>query len=87
MSARALDISSGSDRYHLLQGTSMAAPHITGIVALMLQKNPRLTQSQISECLTRTAHADGFTQAVPNDTWGHGKVDAQASVGLCPDPP
>jgi subtilisin family serine protease len=87
MSARALDISSGSDRYHLLQGTSMAAPHITGIVALMLQKNPGLTQSQISDCLTRTAHADGFTQAVPNDTWGHGKVDAQASVGLCPDPP
>jgi subtilisin family serine protease len=87
MSARAPEISNGSDQYHLLSGTSMAAPHIAGIVALMLQKDPELTQSQISDCLTRTAHADGFTQAVPNNTWGHGKVDAQASVGLCPDPP
>ena len=86
MSMRAPNIMSGSDRYHLLQGTSMAAPHVTGIVALMLQKNNGLTQSQISDCLTRTAHSDGFTQAVPNDTWGHGKVDAQASFGLCPEP-
>jgi subtilisin family serine protease len=57
MSARAPNISIGNDRYHLLPGTSMAAPHVTGIVALMLQKNPGLTQSQISDCLTRMAHS------------------------------
>ncbi|MEM2094396.1 MAG: S8 family serine peptidase, partial [Candidatus Bathyarchaeia archaeon] len=36
-------------------GTSMAAPHVTGIVAMMLEKNPTLTQAQVEEILENTA--------------------------------
>ncbi|MBA4044988.1 MAG: hypothetical protein C0471_11295 [Erythrobacter sp.] len=65
-------------------GTSMSAPHITGVIALMFQKNPNRTQAQIIECLTSTARMDGFTGPVPNTGWGAGKVDAQAAVNCVP---
>ena len=36
-------------------GTSFASPHVAGIAALMLQKNPGLTAAQIEEILENTA--------------------------------
>jgi subtilisin family serine protease len=36
-------------------GTSLASPHVAGIAALMLQKNPGLTAAQIEEILENTA--------------------------------
>ena len=36
-------------------GTSMAAPHVSGIVALMLERNPNLTARQVREILAKTA--------------------------------
>ncbi len=79
MSARAQDILHGTGEYHLLLGTSMAAPHVAGVIALMLQKNKILTQAQIKKCLTNNARSDAFTGAVPNNTWGYGKLDAKAA--------
>jgi len=57
-------------------GTSMAAPHVTGIVALMLQANPNLSTEEVAATLKRTARADKFTGDLPNNKWGYGKVDA-----------
>ncbi|MGY1616850.1 S8 family serine peptidase [Geodermatophilus sp. SYSU D00691] len=71
--------SSTGDTYGLMQGTSMAAPMVTGTVALLLQKNVTLTQAQIRDCLIRGARSDAFTGATPNNAWGAGKLDAQAS--------
>jgi subtilisin family serine protease len=79
MSARAQGIADGSDQYHLLDGTSMSAPHVTGVIALMLQVNSTMTQDQIRDCLTNTARADAFTGVTPNTTWGAGKIDAKAA--------
>jgi subtilisin family serine protease len=42
--------------YTQMGGTSMAAPHVTGTVALMLQAKPNLTVSQISSILTNPAN-------------------------------
>ena len=70
----------GVNQYQAMNGTSMAAPHITGVIALMLQARPNLTQPQIIDCLTRTARSDVFTGATPNFDWGAGKMDAQGAV-------
>jgi subtilisin family serine protease len=68
------------DPYRLDGGTSMAAPHVAGIVALMLQRTPSRTQQQLRKCLTDAARKDAFTGPVPNTAWGAGKVDAEAAV-------
>lgn len=58
------------------EGTSMAAPHVSGVVALMLQVNPALTASQIEAVLRATA------RPIPQgcDTCGAGLLDAGAAV-------
>lgn len=61
------------------QGTSMASPMITGIVALWLQANPNLTPTQIKTYLKDSAITDSYTGSIPvngSNTWGWGKVDA-----------
>jgi subtilisin family serine protease len=45
----------GQVDYSFFGGTSAAAPHVVGVAALMLQKNPTLTQSQIENILKSTA--------------------------------
>ena len=67
---------STGDTYGPMAGTSMAAPMVTGTVALMLQANPELTAAQLRDCLMSTARADAFTGATPNYAWGAGKLDA-----------
>ncbi len=62
-----------------MSGTSMAAPHITGAIALMLQRRPLATITQIRNCLTRTARKDAFTGPASSQEWGHGKLDAKAA--------
>ena len=48
-------VNSGKMSYYYLGGTSMASPHVAGIVALMLQKNSSLTASYVEEILESTA--------------------------------
>ncbi len=58
-----------------LQGTSQASPHVAGIVALLFQKNNRLTAAQAKNSLTGTATLTGTA-----DNDGYGNVNALAAV-------
>lgn len=63
--------------YTHMSGTSMAAPHVAGIVALMLDANPSLTVAQVKEILQQTA------TNIPNrESWevGAGYANAYAAV-------
>lgn len=69
------------DGYHLAwRGTSAAAPYVTGVIALMLQKNSKLNTPQIRDALAKGAKIDTFTGGIPNSDWGYGKIDASAAV-------
>ena len=48
-------VNSGQISYYYLGGTSMASPHVAGIVALMAQKNPALTAAQAESYLETSA--------------------------------
>jgi subtilisin family serine protease len=48
-------VNSGQTSYYYLGGTSMASPHVAGIVALMVEKNPSLTAAEAETILTDTA--------------------------------
>jgi subtilisin family serine protease len=64
------------------QGTSMAAPHVTGAIALMMQLRPTLTAAEVKQIFSRAAVRDGFTTRTygtepgssPSDWWGYGKL-------------
>lgn len=66
--------------YMIFSGTSSAAPHVVGTVALMLQYNPGLTHSQIRQILLKTAASDEFTGKTPNTNWGYGKLNKEAAI-------
>ncbi len=48
-------VNSGQLGYYYLGGTSMASPHVAGVVALMAQKNPALSAYEAEEILTGSA--------------------------------
>ena len=61
-------------KHFINSGTSMAAPHVTGAVALLFQKYGALTRAQVMQHLTAAALVDANTGAVPNNSWGVGKL-------------
>jgi serine protease AprX len=86
--------------YATLSGTSMAAPHVAGIVAQLIQVRPTLKPSEIEVLLKRTAHKfefgdpytsvptlSGSERATSSPDKGHGLVDALAAVQRLLTPP
>lgn len=64
--------------YTELSGTSMATPFISGVVALMLQANPKLKPKEVEKILIATA--EDFGEKGFDTAFGHGFVNALAAV-------
>ncbi len=76
----------GSDNYEFYQGTSMAAPHIAGLVALMRSVDGTLTPDEIESTIKSTARAFPGTCS----QCGSGIADAAAAIAALsggPPPP
>ncbi len=76
-------------------GTSSAAPMVSGVAALVLSINSQFTQQQVRELLERTSKKVGgynylFAQGQPNGSWsselGHGMVNAKNAVLAAQNP-
>ena len=66
-------------------GTSFAAPLVSGVCALLLQKNPEWRPDQVLEALRSTALDLGA--AGPDTVYGWGQINALAASGLDEVPP
>ena len=70
-----LNLDCNSTWYAYLSGTSMSSPHVAGVVALMLEKNPNLSVDDVKDALYSTAKNVGKSD-------GNGRVDALAAVNF-----
>jgi len=68
--------------YRVLTGTSMAAPHVSGLAGLILSKNPGLSPSQLEDLLKSTA--DNLGNA---NYFGAGRVNGTRALGTVPTGP
>lgn len=81
-------IGSADDAYKSDTGTSMAAPHVAGLVALMLQAAPCLGYAEVEKTIMETAVpilfptgcGDEGPDGLPNNATGWGLIDALEAV-------
>lgn len=64
--------------YGYLDGTSMAAPHVAGAVAILRQADPNATSDEIKTVLMATAQ--GLGPAGEDNTYGWGLIDLAAAL-------
>lgn len=77
--------------YASFSGTSMAGPHVAGLVALVISANPALAgQVEILEEIIEASAIEKVDEQcgsadnaeIPNNVYGHGRVDALAAVEM-----
>ena len=76
-----------SDSYAYYQGTSMAAPHVSGVASLLFSIDPTLPPSRVLEILQSTAKAFPSGSTCNISICGSGIVDAGAAVASLEKPP
>ncbi|GIR29040.1 hypothetical protein CM15mP43_06640 [bacterium] len=73
-----------TSEYQIYSGTSMAAPHVTGAIAILIEAFPTLSAEQIVDRLFATASTSGLTDRDGNSysssVFGHGKIDLDAAT-------
>jgi hypothetical protein len=67
-----------SGGYGYMSGTSMAAPHVAGLAALLFSLNPRLTNAQVRALIE--ANADDLGIAGWDPYFGNGRINARKSL-------
>lgn len=72
------NVGGGKPFYAVFSGTSMAQPHAAGVAALVIAKNPSLTNQQVRDILGATA--DDLGDAGRDVKFGFGRVNAHRAV-------
>ncbi len=75
--------------FRRLSGTSMATPHVAGVAALMIQRNPGLAPEELLQIMIDTAEPTaGCVAGVYDMSAGWGCIDARRAVAMsAPDSP
>ena len=63
-------------------GTSTSAPHVSGTIALLLQRDPALSAAQVKQTIIATARK--VNTGAKAHQWGNGKLNAAAAVAVDP---
>jgi hypothetical protein len=69
--------------YDFLSGSSLAAAHVSGIVALLLERNPRLTAADVRTLLVNTARpmSEAGSAGSPRRAGGRGRLRGRGQSG------
>lgn len=70
--------------YVALQGTSMAAPYVTGALALLLEKDGNIDWSEAKRRLMKSARLGTHTGPCWNPRWGYGKINVEKLLTIEP---
>jgi serine protease len=73
------------ETYTLLEGTSMASPHVAGTIALMKSVYPALTPEDVDELLSRGLLTDDLGSAGRDNNFGWGLINALKAVQVAED--
>jgi subtilisin family serine protease len=73
------------EKYQMTSGTSFSAAYISGLAALMLERNPALKPDEVRAILMKTARDLGAPGR--DDLFGAGEADAFAAVSAVPAAP
>jgi thermitase len=74
-----------TDSYRSWGGTSMAAPHVSGLAALVLSMNPDLTPDQVRDLIEQ--NADDVGDAGWDPYFGHGRINGFRTLSqVTPNP-
>ena len=72
-----------NDSYGSMTGTSMAAPHVSGVAALLLSLNSNLGPAEVKDILCKSANKPSiytYTAEGKNDSIGYGTLDAHQAL-------
>jgi len=73
-------LGSGEYGYTFVSGTSMAAPHVAGVLALMKSVNPELSPQDVDGLLVRGELTEDLGSPGRDDAYGFGLINAQRAV-------